>query len=156
MNVRLLHREEAEFVWSVIGKRYGYPDSGRRFKLPKPYIRFDISTKFACETDELERAVLTTMKACTIADETIYAMDWQHECYEFDPRKPIERDEWNEWLVPLFPNGDYVIFLQKDFQWGYFGHPWKKEIAVFGESFIWHLNVDHEILDTVMSRGSRD
>ncbi len=150
-----MKKEQTEIVWNTIGENFGYPESQRSFKLPKPYIIFDISSKYSYETDELEDMVLTAMRACTRKNELIYAMDWQHECYEFDPRKPIERDEWKEWLVPLFPNGDYYIFIQKDLKWGYFGHPWKKEIGIFGDCFIKNFNGKNKVLDTIIKKKDK-
>jgi len=39
-------------------------------------------------------------------------------------------------MIPVFPNGDYYFFIQKDFKWGYLGHPWEESITIFGEELI--------------------
>lgn len=48
----------------------------------------------------------------------------------------ISKNEFDEWTVPIFPNGDYYFFIHKDFEWGYLGHPWERTITVFGKELI--------------------
>ncbi|WP_077301696.1 DUF2716 domain-containing protein [Virgibacillus pantothenticus] len=152
MNFRLLPTNQTELLWSTVGKLFGYPNERKMFKLPKPFIRFDVSSKYSYETRELEQVVLQAMNACTTEDELVFAMEWQHDCYEFDPREPIDRNEFGEWLIPIFPNGDYHIFLQKKLEWGVFGHPWKQEIGIFGSCFINNFNTNIAILDTIVQK----
>ncbi|MES9706026.1 DUF2716 domain-containing protein, partial [Bacillus toyonensis] len=52
------------------------------------------------------------------------------------PHLAFERNEFYEWRIPIFPNGDYYFFIQKDFKWGYLGHPWEKSITIFGKEII--------------------
>lgn len=35
-----------------------------------------------------------------------------------------------------YPNGDYRFFIACDFSCGILGHPWRKELWVFGEKLI--------------------
>lgn len=73
---------------------------------------------------------------CTKENEYVLALDWQHRRYYFNPRIESIRDEFGEWPVPIFPNGDYYFFIQKEFKWGFLGHPWEKSISIFGEELI--------------------
>lgn len=141
-----------KFLWKSFGEKFGYPDERKRFNLPKPFIWYTISSKYSYETKELENNVLQAMIACTKENELVYALDWQHDCYEFDPRKPMDRNEFDEWLVPLFPNGDYYVFLQNHFEWGVVGHPWRQELGFFGRCFINNLNTNVDILDTILQK----
>jgi hypothetical protein len=48
----------------------------------------------------------------------------------------LPNDQTNS-LVPSFvPDGDYYIFLTKDFQNVWFGHPWEKTITLIGDKLI--------------------
>ena len=111
------------------------------FKVPTPFITYDISIYFGDSDDleaydDLEEKALLVFKENTLQDEYIYALDWQHECYWINPRLEFEKDEFDEWKIPIFPNGDYYFFIHKGFEWGYLGHPWEKTITIFGKGLI--------------------
>jgi hypothetical protein len=89
--------------------------------------------------NDLGNKLLSAFIECTDKDEYIYALDWQNDGYWVNPRLKFIKDEFDEWLVPFFPNGDYYFFLQKDFEWGYLGHPWQQSICIFGEKFVRNL-----------------
>ncbi|MGH0552063.1 DUF2716 domain-containing protein [Bacillus pretiosus] len=111
------------------------------FKVPSPFVTYDISQYFGELVDlkvfdDLESKAIQAFKEKTVSNEYIKALDWQHECYWVNPHLEFERNEFNEWIIPLFPNGDYYFFIQKDFKWGYLGHPWEKSITIFGKELI--------------------
>ncbi len=66
----------------------------------------------------------------------LYALDWQHSCYTFFPHVSFELDEFGDWTIPILPDGDYHIFLEREFKWGIFGHPWEQTLCVFGEQLL--------------------
>lgn len=66
----------------------------------------------------------------------IIALDWRHDCYSFDPNLPFEKDEFDEWLIPAFPNGDLLFFLAEDYRNGIFGDGYDFKIYLFGEDII--------------------
>ena len=70
----------------------------------------------------------------------LYALNWQHECYSFSPELPFEKDEFEEWLISVFPNGDYIFFLSKDFNNGLFGDGFECSITLFGEEMVKSFN----------------
>lgn len=111
------------------------------FKAPYPFITYDVSNyynekDFLEFENDLETKVLLVFQELTSCDEKIVAFDWQHEAYWFNPHLPFEKNEFEEWHVPIFPNGDYYFFIQKKFKWGLLGHPWEKSITIFGEEMI--------------------
>lgn len=83
------------------------------------------------ELDDLVSSVLAAFRACTADDERIYALDWNHPCYWLRPHAAVD-----EWFVPVLPNGDYYIFLERSFLWGDFGHPWEWTMCVFGADLL--------------------
>ena len=78
------------------------------------------------------------------SDEYIYALDWQHSELRYIPE--IDRSEVNKayfidddnggfniYLPKFYPDGDYYLFLAKDFRWGYLTDPWRQQIIVYGD-----------------------
>lgn len=115
------------------------------FKVPKPFITYDVSSYLNGSGDleenekiyhDFEEKSLSAFRKLTTKDEYIYALDWQHSCYWINPFLKFPRDEFNEWIIPIFPNGDYYFFIQKNFNWGFLGHPWEKSITLFGKEVI--------------------
>lgn len=97
---------------------------------PTPSITFRFSYDDAREDETYESWVLTRLRESTDPDSSIYALDWQHESFWFNPHQA------NDFEIPPFPDGDYYIFLTQDFSAGLFGHPWEQTICVFGDCFI--------------------
>ena len=69
-------------------------------------------------------------------DRFVYALDWQHECYRFYPHRAFEFGSEDEWPIPVLPNGDYYIFLARDFRFGAFGHPWESTLCIMGDDLL--------------------
>lgn len=148
--------QEYDQIWDRIYRGFNFKPSTSifpSFQVPHPFITYDISDYLrdsinldAYDTledsadldayDDLEEQALDAFKELTSVDEYILALDWQHESYWVNPRLEFEKDEFGEWTIPIFPNGDYYFFIQKDFKWGYLGHPWEKSITIFGEEVI--------------------
>ncbi len=122
------------------------------FKEPSPFITYDISNNYDDSVlDEWYEISLKVMKECTGEEEFIYALDWQHESYLFNPHldKPIGR-----WTIEPFPDGDYYIFLPKDFRWGILTHPWEETICIFGKDLLdSFLKYNPKMIQTVKRHG---
>lgn len=86
-----------------------------------------------------------------ITDQPIYAMNWNHSCYEIDVQKLdlqlykkilIEENSFlyekgaNYYLLSIVPDGDYHMFFTKDMKQGVLGHPWEQTLCLFGEDLI--------------------
>jgi hypothetical protein len=103
--------------------------------------------------DNLHDCALAAFRQCLESGDRMYAIDIHHPSYWFTPHVPIEA--WSppgfwertlepgtpvrpadRWPVPVLPNGDYYIFLARDFSWGIFGHPWEQTMCVFGERLL--------------------
>jgi len=157
-----LSDQENKKIWKRIYKEFKFKPSISKFpsfKVPSPFITYDIS-KFFGETvdldlyDKIEEKALHAFKDNTLADEYILVRDWQHECYWVNPHLKFSKDEFGEWSVPVIPNGDYSFFIQKDFKWGFLGHPWEQSITIFGEEFITAFDKQHSnLLCSVLRKG---
>src|SRR5690606_23892749 len=84
-------------------------------------------------TVDLDEKCICVLKEMTHEEEFIYALDWQHECYWFNPHLPNNNKEWN---IPFYPDGDYYIFCPKDLSWCYFSHPWERSVTLIGKELI--------------------
>ncbi|WP_008825491.1 DUF2716 domain-containing protein [Haloplasma contractile] len=144
-NWQLLSKEESEKVWDIIHDKFKFNPSinkrAKSFKIEQNHVIYDIShiwkkSSFDSLCKDLEDKMLEVFKFITHNYEEIYALNWQHESYKFNPRGEMPRDEFGEWLVPILPDGDYYFFIEKDFEWGYIGHPWQKTITIFGDELI--------------------
>ena len=72
----------------------------------------------------------------------MYALDWQHDCYAFDPILPFERNEFDDWLISIFPNGDYLFFLTSNFQNGIFADGINLKISFWGNEMLQALEAN--------------
>lgn len=155
--------QEYDQVWDRIYRDFKFKPSTSifpSFQVSLPFITYDISDYLRDSIDldvydtledsadldaynDLEEQALDAFKTITSVDEYILALDWQHESYWVNPRLEFEKDEFGEWTIPIFPNGDYYLFIQKDFKWGYLKNPWEKSITIFGEEVI-HAFDEHK------------
>ena len=60
--------------------------------------------------------------------------DWVHPSLLFWPHQADRPEDVPGWDGGgLFPNGDYTIFVGRDYAFGVLGHPWERSSCVFGE-----------------------
>lgn len=159
----LLEDEERKQVWSRFYQEFNFKPSTTVFPsytTPSPFIKYDTTDCYAeaFVRDFEDKAALTFQK-CTQPGERIYVLDWQHECYLVDtrlefPRHVPWRVDSGDWIIEIYPDGDYHFFLAKDFSWGILGHPWESTITVYGEKFINCLLQDPPLmLHKVLQQG---
>lgn len=87
------------------------------------FITYNISHYFGESVDldvydDLEDKALQVFKENTASNEYIMALDWQHECYWVNPHLEFERNEFDEWIIPIFPNGDYYFLFRRTLSGG--------------------------------------
>jgi hypothetical protein len=107
---------------------------------PPPCKSFDISSFYREDysqelCDDLELCMIEWFKIIS-KGKRMYALNWQHDTYSFDPYLPFERDKFNDWLAPAFPNGDLLCFLNDDLTDGVFGDGWNHRIILWGDNLI--------------------
>ena len=129
--MRKLEEPEYTDIWEDFDRAFSFrPAYGGPYPgiiEPDPSIVFEIpEPRTDEEVDEFSRCIRESLKRCTRAGKEVYYLDWQHQCYAFQP--------WSEPLmVPNgFPDGDYAILLAPDLSFGSFGHPWEGTICFFG------------------------
>jgi hypothetical protein len=140
-NFRKLSREEYDQVWDRFYDSFKFKPSINEFPAittDRPQLKFNIANCFSpgYPLDKLEEFAISLFHNISRPGDRLFALDWQHECYDFDPRKEMDRDEFGDWIVPVLPNGDYYIFLAKDFNNVWFGHPWEQTITLIGDEMV--------------------
>lgn len=152
----LLNEEERRRVWDrVDGELNFFPNcAGRSFEFHIP--PFEIKGNhvvYAIENtdDDISRMnslITNAFINCTKPGERIFALDWQHSAFLFNPRNPEEQESiyvkdaryfgggYNAYFPDYYPDGDYYFFISEDFRFGYLTHPWREEAWVFGDELI--------------------
>ncbi|MDQ0899197.1 DUF2716 domain-containing protein [Paenibacillus sp. V4I7] len=79
--------------------------------------------------------------------------------YAGQDRLKTESFHYNPHLGPprtisFYPDGDYYLFINKDFLWGYLGHPWEQTISIFGGDLIHQFEINRpKLFGEVVIRG---
>ncbi len=89
---------------------------------------------------DFEKTGLNSFISITQNDHFVYVLDWHHECYMvnliyFDAFKEDLESKYNGY-TSFIPDGDYYIFISKDLENIWFGHPWEKTVTIIGSKLI--------------------
>lgn len=85
----------------------------------------------------------------------LYALDWQHDCFIFNPHERIplyyhyydaERNV-NVYFPSYYPDGDFHFFISEDWSFGMLGHPWRQELYLWGDELISRFEREAGYLD---------
>ena len=158
----ILGEEESKQIWDRINTELQFQPSIRvntlPFRLSEPYLVLDLACAAQEQVEKLLAEVPGALAACLGEDDWIYALDWHHSYFRYDPRLPItEHSHWVEdesymgggydaYFPDFYPDGDYYFFVQRDLKWGYLGHPWRREIWLFGAPLVERLSPELEAL----------
>ena len=153
----LLNEQESKAVWNRFTGQFRFrPDSQYRghsllwwkrpFRLTRPWAVYALEGMTEEQIGQTGKAVKAALLAATKPGGRLYALDWQHSAFLYDPRNEEEQrserrtdengQEWTAVFPFYYPDGDYYFFLDEGFRFGYLGHPWRKEIWVFGEKLL--------------------
>ena len=148
----LLDDNEYKKTWDTVYKKLNFKPSTNKgetpFDIDKPFVVYDLTQVSEQNIDDFDEVISNTFSNCIGDDEYMYALDWQHSGFRYNPRIRIEqrslyiKDEcyqnggYNAFFPDFFPDGDYYFFISINFDWGYLGHPWQQKVWVFGEKLI--------------------
>ena len=133
-------------IWAKIYSDYSFrPSIESHGKWLKPEGVF---RKYKLEMiwNETQEAIINSI-LCEVIGKEMYALDWQHDCFLFDPNERIptgyeyydDERECNVYFPEYYPDGDYHFFVSKDWEFGLYGHPWRKELIVVGEELLFAI-----------------
>ena len=152
------HTPQYREIWDAVYQRLGfspsYADSSHAlnghlpFQIAAPHAVYAVEHMPGEKLNLLEQTVREIFCRITKPGRRIYALDWQHSAFLYDPCNPDEqtscavRDErypgggYTADFPAFYPDGDYYFFLEEQFEFGYLGHPWRQEIWVFGRALM--------------------
>ncbi len=133
-------KEQYSAIWNRVYTELGFDPScdyrGHSLRVPLPFKLEESYAIYGCDdmTDDQIDLVPEIMKKIfvetTNEGQRMYALDWHHEAYLYDPRHPEEPK------IGFIPDGDYYFFIEENFAFGYLGHPWREEVWVYGARLI--------------------
>ncbi len=131
--------EDYEDFWGPFGKRFKFrPREHPGIDEPTTSVTVDLApifagtpAEFAAGESAVNALALTAMTRVFAATDRLVALDWQHTSWWFRPDLHAIADD-QQWLIPVFPDGDYHVFLAEDMSTGTFGHPWEQTLCVWG------------------------
>ena len=159
----LLNDEQYTTVWNKVYRDLQFnPTTDTRFipfSINAKHIVFDISQTNEDVIEIMQKLISNAFIKCISPGEKMYALDWHHSAFLFDPRKPEDQQDIylgkNPYLdgsdlyahfPGYYPDGDYFFFIDEQFKFGYLSHPWREEVWIFGESLVSEFNKIYKIL----------
>jgi hypothetical protein len=138
--------DEDSSYWTAFERRFAFrpgtdPATWPAIREPTPSLTIDLSPIFrdgGRRAGDVDALALEAMVEAFPAGTRLVALDWFHFGYWFWPHRFAAHG--GSWPVPVFPNGDYRIFLTEDMTAGLFGHPWEQTLCVFGQPLINELS----------------
>lgn len=130
-----------------LDKGHGFP-YGKPFRIPFPYAVYGIEFMTEAQVESMTARIQQAFLNAAVPGQRIYALDWQHSCFLYDPRK--ESDIGVAWVQDprypeggyyasfpgFYPDGDYFFFIDEHLEFGYLGHPWRQEVWIFGDALL--------------------
>lgn len=138
--------EDQNRYWDLFTGRFGFrpgitESTWPAIAEPAPSITFDLTAPadvagaWESRFDAVNAEALRCFVDEFAEDPTFVVLDWQHTGYRLDAAVHAAAPD-AEWRIPVYPNGDYYIFLRDDLSEGTFGHPWEQTLCVFGERLL--------------------
>jgi nicotinamide-nucleotide amidase len=111
------------------------------------------------------------ISALQTLNQNMWVLDWNHTCYELSPSQ-VRLDESNESMAGFFggpersddelrnpppqlfkvsplPDGDWILFVSKDFTFGSLTNPRENSVTFFGQAFLHVLRLhENELMST--------
>lgn len=121
---------------------------GKRLRIPTPYRRWQGRNlerhRLRPEAEvDFTLKFLAAIRFCTPPGNRLWAVEWQHACYRFDPHGGIVAASRDEWPYPLLPDGDAFCIFDPESRYG-FVSGWRTTgpITVFGASLLTAFDAD--------------
>ena len=155
--MRIITQEEYRKIWDKLYDEYKFfphpYDKTKEWLMPKGTIKKYRIKDTGYIWNEKQESLINEI-LCKVVNEEMYALDWQHTCFAYNPNEWIPVDyhyfdaerNYEVWFPTYYPNGDYYFFVSKDWSVGLYGHPWRKELIVVGDQLICEIDKNRVIL----------
>lgn len=151
----ILDNDKYNAIWDKICRDFLFLPSCKTnndlwLSLPVKNKKYRLNCYFSEEQEKIINSIF-----CSINAKDMYALDWQHDCFIYNPCEEIPLNYWfydtdrncNVYFPGYYPDGDYHFFVSFDWSLGLYGHPWKKEIIVAGENLIQEFEKVQSVLN---------
>lgn len=119
--------------WPNIYRGHDFP-LWRPFEIPVKHVVYGFENMKEEHTDVMDDLIDQVFLNVTKEGQRIYALDWQHEGYLYDPRQFRKTPHYR--FPGYYPDGDYYFYIDEYLQFGYLSHPWRQEVWIFGDALI--------------------
>ncbi len=118
------------------------------FQISQPHAVYGLEDMAEDQAEYMYTLVLGALQAVTPKGGLLYALDWQHSGFLFDPRNPADMQSiyvenaryygggYHAYFPDFYPDGDYYFFIDQNLSFGYLSHPWRQEVWIFGEALV--------------------
>lgn len=142
------YREVWDKVYDTLHFRPSIDTTVIPFSITAPHTVFDISRSDEFAFENFDHLITEAFIKCTPHGKQLYALDWQHSAFIFDPKDPQQMKSvyiedsrymgggYYAFFPTYYPDGDYYFFIDEQFCFGYLSHPWRQEVWIFGEPLI--------------------
>lgn len=139
----ILDKKLYDKIWDKIYRDYKFHPSTEKYVIPFKFnvrcVRYRLREIWSAEQEKIVNDIFKSLSG-----NDIYALEWQSDCFEFNPKEEIELGynyhdddrDCNVYFPSYYPNGDYYFFVSKNWEYGMFGHPWREEIYLIGGKLI--------------------
>ncbi len=155
--MKILNDQAYNEIWTWIEKELKFHPDCRDNSHDFPYIPpFQFSGNYAVygidnmtdeHGDSMDDLIHQALCNATLPGNRLFALDWQHEGFLYDPRTEAHDEIWVECtfiknngyytsIPDFYPDGDYHFFIDEHLKFGYLGHPWRKEVWIFGDALL--------------------
>lgn len=148
--MKILTHDESCKIWNRIYEEFRFtPDvdiKNKAFVIKQHHVIYDISKMTKEQKSAIEDTVNSLFAKLVGTEGLLYALDWQHSDFLFNPGKDERFEyinvkdedfgEYRAYFPTYYPNGDYYFFINEDFSFGYLSHPWQEKVWIFGEKLI--------------------
>ncbi|MBQ8959834.1 MAG: DUF2716 domain-containing protein [Ruminococcus sp.] len=123
-------------LWDRIYREYSFSPQNEKWLCPD--IAYDVY-RLGPVWDEKQAEIIDQI-FCRLVSGHMYALDWHHDCFIFDPHENIpfgyqyydDSRDCTVYFPTYYPDGDFYFFIAADWSFGMFGHPWRNELIVTG------------------------
>lgn len=159
------YREVWDKVYDTLHFRPSIDTTVIPFAITAPHAVFDISGSDEVTFEKFDHFITEAFIKCTTPGEQLYALDWQHCAFLFDPRDSQQMESfyiedsryfgggYDAFFPTYYPDGDYYFFIDEQFRFGYLSHPWRQEVWIFGECLVDEFESIYKQLGWMLKEG---
>jgi hypothetical protein len=154
-------------LWEEFQAEFGFhrghkPADWPAIQEPTPSLTWDMSSIYQAGSGFVEAArpvaqlVCDVLRECTEYWDSVIWHDGVHPSAQYRPHRVTDVGDLEGWEFSHYPNGDYSIFVSKDFSFGTLGNHFEKSLCFFGSPVVEAMNkLNAGLLTRMLRRDTR-